>query len=42
MGFCQQALDILDVRWRMCRRTMLSVARRADVGQLDRHVGPKY
>jgi hypothetical protein len=41
MGLCQQALDILGLRWRMCRRTMLSVARRHDVAELDRHVGPK-
>jgi len=42
MGLCQAALDTLGVSWRMCRRTMLSVARRDDVAELDRHVGAKY
>lgn len=41
IGLCQQALDRLGLRWRMCRPNMLSVARRADVAELDRHVGPK-
>jgi len=42
MGLCRHALDELGVRWRMGRRNMLSVARRDDVAQLDRHVGAKY
>jgi hypothetical protein len=42
MGLCQEALDRLGVSWRMCRRNMLSVARRDDVRKLDQHVGPKY
>ena len=42
MGHCQQALDELGVSWRMCRRNMLSIARRPDVAELDRHVGAKY
>lgn len=42
MRLCQESLDQLGIRWRMCRRNMLSVARRQDVARLDRHVGPKY
>ena len=42
MGLCQASLDRLGIGWRMCRRNLLSVARRADVAALDRHVGPKY
>jgi len=42
MGLCQDALDMLGLNWRMCRRNMLSVARRGDVAKLDRHVGAKY
>jgi len=42
MGLCQSALDELGLSWRMCRRNMLSVARRDDVAKLDRHVGAKY
>ena len=41
MGLCQATLDTLGVRWRMCRRNMLSVARRDDVHALDQYVGPK-
>ena len=42
MGLCQEALDRLGVPWRMCRRNMLSVARRDAVRTLDRYVGPKW
>ncbi len=42
MGLCQTALDRLGISWRMCRRNMLSVARREAVAELDRHVGPKW
>lgn len=41
MGLCQWALDLLGIHWTMPRRDMLSVARKADVAVLDRHVGPK-
>jgi hypothetical protein len=41
MGLCQESLDRLGIGWTMCRRNMLSVARRAAVAELDRHVGPK-
>ncbi|WP_412740129.1 hypothetical protein [Krasilnikovia sp. MM14-A1259] len=41
MGLCQASLDQLGVPWRMCRRNMLSVARREGVAVLDRHIGPK-
>jgi len=41
MKLCQQSLDLLDISWRMCRRNMLSVARREAVARLDEHVGPK-
>jgi hypothetical protein len=42
MGLCQESLDRLGIGWRMCRRNLLSVARRADVAALDRQVGAKY
>jgi hypothetical protein len=42
MGLCQDSLDRLGIGWRMCRRNMLSVARKDDVAAPDRHVGPKY
>ena len=42
MGLCQNSLDRLGARWRMCSAIQLSVARRADVALLDEHVGPKY
>ncbi len=41
MGLCQKSLDALGIDWRMCRRNMLSVARRDAVASLDGHVGPK-
>ena len=42
MELCQESLDRLRVEWRMCRRNMLSVARREAVAALDEHVGPKW
>jgi len=42
MRLCREALDRLGLGWRMCRRNMLSVARREAVAELDRHVGPKW
>jgi hypothetical protein len=42
MRLCQQSLDRLGIRWRMARPDSLSVARRAAVAELDRHVGPKW
>ena len=41
MGLCQDSLDRLGIEWRMCRRNLLSVARRESVAALDVHVGPK-
>ena len=41
MSLCQASLDALGISWSMCRRNMLSVARREAVAELDRHVGPK-
>ncbi|SBV30621.1 hypothetical protein GA0070620_6219 [Micromonospora krabiensis] len=41
LGLCQWALDLLGVAWRRNRPDSLSVARRAAVAALDRHVGPK-
>ncbi|MFI1579257.1 helix-turn-helix domain-containing protein [Embleya sp. NPDC020630] len=35
-------LDQLGVEWKFPRRNLLSVARRASVALMDRHVGPKY
>ncbi|WP_212993096.1 transcriptional regulator [Actinoplanes auranticolor] len=42
MALCQESLDQLGLRWRMCRRNLLSVARRDDVRELDQYVGPKH
>jgi len=42
MGLCQESLDRLGIGWRMCRRNMLSVARREAVARLDEFVGPKW
>jgi hypothetical protein len=42
MGLCQQSLDRLGISWKMCRRNMLSVARKDAVAALDVHVGPKW
>jgi hypothetical protein len=32
----------LGISWKMCRRNMLSVARKDAVAALDVHVGPKW
>jgi len=42
MRLCQESLDRLGVGWRMCRRNMLSVARKEAVAVLDEHVGAKF
>jgi DNA-directed RNA polymerase subunit N (RpoN/RPB10) len=42
MALCQTSLDRLGVGWRMCRRNLLSVARKQAVAVLDEHVGPKF
>lgn len=42
MGLCQTSLDRLGVGWRMCRRNLLSVARRDGVAVLDEHVGAEF
>ena len=42
MRLCQEYLDELGIEWRMCRRNLLSVARREAVAALDEHVGPKW
>jgi DNA-directed RNA polymerase subunit N (RpoN/RPB10) len=42
MKLCQESLDQLGIEWRMCRRNLLSVARREAIAELDRHVGPKW
>jgi DNA-directed RNA polymerase subunit N (RpoN/RPB10) len=42
MRLCQDTLDHLGISWRMCRRNLLSVARREAVAALDEHVGPKW
>ncbi|HEV7899201.1 MAG TPA: transcriptional regulator, partial [Planosporangium sp.] len=42
MALCQESLDRLGVGWRMCRRNLLSVARKDGVAVLDGHVGPKF
>ncbi|MGW6278147.1 transcriptional regulator [Kribbella sp. NPDC055071] len=41
MRLCQEALDRLDIPWRMPRRNALSVARREAVVRLDEFIGPK-
>ncbi|TDO61045.1 hypothetical protein EV651_107319 [Kribbella sp. VKM Ac-2571] len=41
MHFCQWALDLLQVSWRMPRPNALSVARREAVATLDSFIGPK-
>jgi hypothetical protein len=41
LEICGDALDLLGVEWRYNRRNSLSVAKRASVALLDRHVGPK-
>jgi hypothetical protein len=42
LRLCGQALDELDVSWRMARRNNLAVSRREAVARLDEFVGPKY
>lgn len=42
MGILTTTLDELGVEWKFARRNLLSVARRASVALMDRHVGPKY
>jgi hypothetical protein len=41
IGLCTWALDLLGVRWTRPTADHVSVARRASVAELDRHVGPK-
>lgn len=41
MGWCQQALDLLDVPWRQSSRNTLSVSRRDGVARLDELIGLK-
>ena len=41
IGLCTWALDLLGVRWTRPTSDHVSVARRASVAELDRHVGPK-
>lgn len=41
LALCGWALDLLEIDWRMANARNLSVARRAAVAALDRHVGPK-
>jgi len=42
MSLCQNSLNHLNASRRMCRRTMLSVARREAVVRLDEFIGPKW
>jgi len=42
LQICREALDRLEIDWRMARHNTLSVARRTDVARLDRVVGPKW
>jgi hypothetical protein len=41
IGICTTALDILQIRWTLPRRNLVSVARRHAVARLDEFVGPK-
>jgi hypothetical protein len=41
LALCGEALDRLGVAWRFNRANSISVARRASIAILDRHVGPK-
>ncbi|MGZ0146464.1 hypothetical protein ACXJJ3_05295 [Kribbella sp. WER1] len=41
MHLCQQALDQLNVPWRMPRPNVLSVARHGAVKRMDTFIGPK-
>ncbi|MYS86967.1 helix-turn-helix domain-containing protein [Embleya scabrispora] len=42
MRILTTTLNELGVEWRFARRNNLSVARRASVALMDRHIGPKY
>lgn len=46
VGICTGALDRVGVEWTLCRRRRgarnVSVARRASVELMDRHIGPKH
>ena len=42
IGLCAHTLNQLEVRWRMARPNVLSVARRESVARMDELVGPKY
>ncbi|MFF7243767.1 helix-turn-helix domain-containing protein [Embleya sp. NPDC008237] len=42
MRILTTTLDELGVEWKFARRNNLSVARRASVALMDRHIGPKY
>lgn len=41
LGFCTDALDLLDIPWRRSRWNCISVSTRAGVARLDDLVGPK-
>ncbi|MEU9835820.1 helix-turn-helix domain-containing protein [Streptosporangium sp. NPDC048047] len=42
LRLCEEALDLLDVKWRYSKPNTISVARREAVARLDEFVGPKY
>jgi hypothetical protein len=42
MRILTTTLDQLGVEWKFARPNLLSVARRASVALMDRHIGPKY
>jgi hypothetical protein len=42
LQLCGDALDRLEVAWRLSRRNTISVARKDAVQQLDQFVGPTY
>lgn len=41
LGWCTDALDLVDVPWRRSNRWTISVSRRAGVARLDELIGPK-
>ncbi len=41
LGWCGDALDLVDVPWRRSNAKTLSVSTRAGVARLDELVGPK-
>jgi hypothetical protein len=41
LGWCGDALDLVDVAWKRSHRRTISVSRRAAVQRLDELVGPK-